>query len=220
MNHLLHRAAALALALAACGPARIDLEPASVQLHARGQRATVHATPRAASGEPRPRDACRWSSSDERIATVTGRHNEGEVTAAGHGRAVIRCEVGGVAAEAPVTVTLVARLAVAPARLELVLRDEPAPAALAVEALDAEGRPVAGRAAVTRCLDEAVCRGDARGQVWPVGAGTSRATVEVDGASAEVPVRVVDARSAAGRPRQVRVSPAERLAAPPARERR
>lgn len=206
--------ALLGAALLGCGPARVELEPASLTLHRRGQRATLHATPRTASGEPRARQACRWSSSDPRVASVTARHNEAEVTAEGHGRTVVRCEVGGVAAEAPVTVTLVARVAVAPARLDLRLRDAPAPAALAVEAFDAEGRPVQGRPAVARCLDEAVCRGDARAQIWPVGPGETRAAVEVDGVEAELPVRVAEARSAAGRPRPVRVSPSERLAAP------
>jgi hypothetical protein len=206
---------ALTLVLLGCGPARIELEPVSVQLHARGQHATVHATPRTSSGEPRPRDTCTWSSSDERVAAVReARHNEAEVTAAGHGRAILRCAVGGVQAEAPITVTIVTRLAVSPPRLELALRDDPAPAALTIEAFDAEGRPVTGRAAVARCRDEAVCRGDARGQIWPVGAGHTQATVEVDGVTAEVPVNVAEARSAAGRPRRVRVSPAERLAAP------
>jgi len=208
-------APALVLVLLGCGPARIDLEPASVQLHARGQSAVVHATPRATSGEPRPRDTCKWSSSDERVASVTGaRHNEAEVTANGHGRAVLRCEVSGVVAEAPVTVTLVARLAVTPTRLDLSLRDDAAPTALAVEAIDTEGRPVRGRPVVTRCQDEAVCRGDARGQVWPVGAGTTRVTIAVDGVEAELPVRVLEARSAAARPRRLRVSPVEQLTAP------
>ncbi len=201
-----------ALLLLACGPGRIDLEPASVQLHGRGQRVTVHATPRSSSGQPRPRDTCRWSSSDERVATVVaGRHNEADVTAVGQGRAVIRCAVGDVSAEAPTTVTVVTRLTVSPPQLALAVRDEPAPTPLAVEAIDAEGRPVAGRTAVTRCLDEAVCRGDARGQVWPVGAGATRVRVELDGASAEVPVRVTEARSASARPRKVRVSPSEEL---------
>lgn len=205
------RLVALALLLLGCGPARIELEPSSVQLHGPGQRTTLHATPRSSSGEPRPRDACRWSSSDERVAAVKGRHNEAEVTAVGQGRAVVRCAVGDVSAEAPVSVTFVSRLAVSPPRLELAVRDEPTPAPLAVEAIDAEGRPVAGRTVVTRCLDESICRGDARGQVWPVGAGSTRVTVEVDGASAEVPVRVTEARSAAARPHKVRVSPSEQL---------
>lgn len=208
--------AALALPLLACGPARIDLEPASAQLHGRGQRVTIHAVPRGSTGDPRPRDACRWSSADPRVATVAARHNEAEVTAVGHGRTAIRCEVGGVLAEAPVAVTLVAAVTVSPAAVALTMRDEPAPTALAIAATDPEGRPVTGRTAVTRCRDEAVCRGDARGQLWPVGPGATRAVVEVDGATAEVPVQVIDRRSAAARPQRVRVSPSERLSRPAA----
>jgi hypothetical protein len=49
---------ALALLLAACGPSRVDLDPPSVQLRARGQALTVHATPRASNGDPLAREAC------------------------------------------------------------------------------------------------------------------------------------------------------------------
>ena len=54
--------------------------------------------------------------------------------------------------------------------------------------------PVAGRMVLTRCDDEAVCRGDTRGQLWATGAGKATATVEVEGMTATLPVTVKDLR--------------------------
>lgn len=215
------RALALAAAVAGCGPARVDLEPASAQLFARGQQVTVHAVPVSRAGSPMPGEACRWSSSDAKVARVVPRHNEAAVVATGHGRATVRCEVGGVGAELPVAVTLIARVEVSPREIELRVTDEPQPTRLAVRAFDGDGREVQGRPTLVRCLDEDVCRGDARGQLWAVGAGATRAAVRVDDGEADAAVRVVDARSAAGRPRAVKGNPMEHLdeVAPPPRAR-
>ncbi len=202
---------AVALALAACGPTRIETDPSTVQLFGRGQKTKVHATAMARSGRALPGEVCRWSSSDEKVATVSGPHNEATVTAVGHGRALARCTIGSVSAEVPVAVTVVNRIELTPATLELRLQDEPLPTALAVRALDGDGREVQGRVVSTRCLDENVCRGDARGQVWPVGAGDTRVMVQVEDAQAELAAHVVDVRSAAGRPRAVRGNPMEHL---------
>ena len=212
--------AALALALSACGPARIELDPGSVQLHGRGQKARVRAVPFSKNGRALPDQRCAWSSSDEKIASVEGRHNEATVTAVGHGRAVARCAIGSLSAEIPVAVSLVTRVEVSPTELELSVLDEATPTALTVRALDAEGREVQGRRIGTRCLDESVCRGDDRGQVWPVGPGASALVVQVDDGQAEARVRVVDARSAAARPRAVSGNPMEHLDDPAPAERR
>lgn len=199
----------VAVVVAGCSrkPERVELEPGSLRFFGRGQRASVHATPWASTGRPMPDQPCDWSSSDEKVAVVTARHNDAIVTTAGPGSATIRCEVHGKTAELPVSVRVVARLAVKPQRAELRVLDAALPLALRVEAWDDLGTPVAGRVTRTRCADEAVCRGDARGQLWAVGAGETTAIVEVEGASAEIPVRVVDARTAAGRPRRVTVNP-------------
>jgi len=206
--------AALALVATACGPARIETDPVSIRLFGRGQQARVHATPLARNGRALA-DPCRWSSTDEKVAAVEARHNEATVTARGHGRASVLCAIGGASAVVPVTVTVVARVEVSPRELALRVTDEPTPTPLAVRALDAEGQEVQGRAVATRCLDEAVCRGDARGQVWPVGMGATTVKVTVEDGEADVPVKVVDARTAAGKPRAVKGNPMEGIDAEP-----
>ena len=202
----------LPLLVTACEkPARVELEPASLRFAVRGQSAKVHARPVLRDGKPVPDQICRWTSSDPRVATAEGPHNEATVTAVGPGAAAVRCTLGGLVAEVPVLVRVVTRVAVKPDRVEVRMQDEPAPVALAVEAFDDAGQPVLGRVAHTRCADEGVCRGDARGQVWGVAPGASTAIVEVDGARAEVPVRVVDARTAEGKPKRVSGNPMEAI---------
>ena len=61
------------------------------------------------------------------------------------------------------------------------------------------------------CLDEGVCRGDARGQVWPVGPGSTKVVVQVEDIKTELTAHVVDDRTAAGRPRAVKGNPMEHL---------
>ncbi len=214
------RAAAALLALAACGPTRIETDPASVQLFGRGQKAKIHAVPRSESGRALSEKLCAWSSSDEKVAKVEGAHNEATVTAAGHGRATARCTIGKAAAEVPVTVTLVTRMEVAPKQLDLRVLDEALPSALVVHAFDGDGREVQGRLVATHCLDENICRGDGRGNVWPVGPGDSKVVVRVDDGEAEAQVHVVDARTAAARPHAVSGNPMEHLDEPTPVERR
>jgi hypothetical protein len=201
------------LALAACAekPARIELAPTSVRFGVRGQSASVHAAPLLRDGRSAPENVCRWSSSDERVATVAGPHNDAKVTAVGPGSTTVRCTIGDLVAELPVSVRVVSRITASPPKVELRMLDEPRPVALEVQAFDDAGAPVLGRVAFTSCRDEAVCRGDARGQLWAVGPGTSPAVVEVEGARAEVSVSVVDARTAEGRPQRVSGNPMEAI---------
>jgi hypothetical protein len=199
------------LLTAACdGPARVELEPRSLRFGVRSQTAKVHAAPLAKSGKPVPDERCRWSSTDEKVATVSGPANDVVVTAVGPGSARIRCAIGDVTAELDVLVRVVAKVAVTPASVQLRMLDEPAPVALQVAAHDDTGAPVLGRAAFSRCANEDVCRGDGRAQLWAVGPGETTAVVEVEGArSAEIAVRVVDARTAAGKPKAVKGNPME-----------
>ncbi len=198
----------LPLLLAACDrPARIALDPQSVRLYGKGQSLKVHASAFARNGKPLPEEICKWSSSDEKVATVGGRHNDATVTAVGAGSAVARCSLGSLVAEAEVVVRLVNKVEVSPQRVELKILDRPEPVALEVRAFDGEGRPLSGRVVLTRCLDENVCRGDNRGQLWAVGTGESKVSVEVDEARAEITAHVLDSRTSEGKPKRVKGNP-------------
>jgi hypothetical protein len=209
------RALALLLApvlLVACGgAARVDLEPRTLLLSGRGQAASIQATPRERSGRPVPSERCRWSSTDPSVAKVEGEANAARVVSVGPGTATVRCTIGSLTAEVPVTVRVVARLSVRPERAEVRMLDDPAPLALHVEAVDDQGAPVTGRLVNVTCAREDVCRGDSRGQLWGTGAGETTARVEVEGAQATLTVKVVDARTAAGKPRAVKGDPMEEI---------
>ncbi len=195
--------------LAACEKAtRIEMDPTSLRFGLRGQTAKVHAAPIARSGETVPDQICVWSSSDEKVAKVSGPHNDGTVTSTGPGSAAIRCTIGEIHAEVPVTVRVVAKVTVKPDRVDLKMVDEPTPFPLQVSVADDSGAAVQGRMALAVCASEDVCRGDGRGQLWGVAAGDTTAYVEVEGVkSATVPVHVVDGRSADAKPKAVRVNP-------------
>jgi hypothetical protein len=201
--------ATLAAAVACGGPARIEMEPSTLRFFGRGQSLEVHATPYAKNGRPVPNEVCAWTSSNDKVAMVSGPHNEGTVRSVGPGTAAIRCTIGGVSAEVPVAVRVVARVAVQPAKVEVRIQDEATPLGLQVTAYDDQGTPVVGRAPYSRCANEDVCRGDQRGQLWGVAPGDTTATVEVDGvrAEGEVAVHVVDARTAEGKPKRVTGNP-------------
>ncbi len=206
--------AVLALALAACGskPARVEAEPSSLRFGVRGQTSKVHARPIASNGKPLPDHVCKWSSSDEKIATVSGPHNEGLVTAVGPGNATVTCAIDEVRAEVPVQVRVVGRVVAGPPRVELKMLDDAVPVPLQVQVFDDAGNPVQGRITLSRCASESVCRGDGRAQLWAVAPGDTTAVVEVEGArSGEIAVHVVDARTAAGKPQAVRGNPMEEI---------
>jgi hypothetical protein len=199
---------AAVLLLAACdSPSRVVLDPPSLQLHARGQSLPIHASAFASNGRPLPQQICRWSSSDEKVATVSGPHNQATVTAVGPGTAAARCNIGSLTVEAQVVVRVVAKVEASPQRLELKMLDKPEPVVLEIRVFDTEGRPLTGRVTTTRCQDENVCRGDGRGQLWAVGPGDSPVFVEVEGVQTQVAAHVVDARTAEGKPRRVKGNP-------------
>ena len=201
-----HPAALPLLLLTACGgPALVELSPSSGQRFGRAQTATVHATPREKSGKPAPSALCRWSSSDEQVVKVAAgaKCNDVAVTSVGPGAATVTCAIGDLKASLQASVRVVGRIE-APAEAALTLSDDRAALPLAVKAFDDQGAPITGRLAFTRCADEEVCRGDARGQLWATGPGKTTATVEVEGVKATVAVTVTDARTDATRPQVVK----------------
>jgi hypothetical protein len=213
-------AAALAvLLLASCsGPARVEVDPPSVRFHARDQTASVRARVLGSDGKLLPREACSWTSGDPRVVTVDGRPAGALLLSVGPGATTVSCQVGAARADVAVSVRLAARVEVSPPVLEIAVRDEPAPAQLRIAAVDSEGKPLLDRPASSRCADERVCRGDDRGQIWPVGPGASEATVVVDGAAGTLTVKVRDERTTEGRPRAVKGNPmldVEKAFAPP-----
>lgn len=199
-----------ALLLAACTRAdRIELKPSSVQFVGTGKTSELRAAPFARNGRHVPKPPCRWTSTDEKVVKVAGRGNDATLTSVAPGEATVRCAIGGTQAELPVQVRVVSRLTVRPERAELKLVDSPTPLALAVDAYDDRGAPVASRSATVLCQDETVCRGDGRAQVWPVGPGETTARVELEGAAVTLSVKVVEARSADARPKAVKGNYAE-----------
>jgi hypothetical protein len=192
--------------------ARVELSPASLRFGVRGQTAKVHAAPIARNGKPLPAERCAWSRSDAKVAMVAGPGNDAVVTAIGPGAARIACAVGGATGEVEVLVRVVAKVTVAPEKVELRMLDEPVPVQLQAAAWDDAGAQVLGRAALSRCANEEVCRGDGRAQLWAVGPGDTTAVVEVEGArSPTVAVHVVDARSADAKPKAVKGNPMEEI---------
>jgi hypothetical protein len=212
MGPMSKRTLALSLLLAsACGgPAGVDLQPTSLRFGVRGQTASLHATPIAKNRKPLPNQICKWSSTDETVATVVGPSNGAVVTAVGPGSARIRCNVGEVIGEVDVLVRVVGRVEVEPRKIEVRMLDEPTPVALRVSVFDDAGAPVIGRTMFSRCANEDVCRGDGRAQIWGASPGDTTAVVEVESVrSGEVAVHVVDARSADFKPKAVKGNPME-----------
>ena len=186
---------------------RIELRPATVRFVGTGKATLVHATPYEKNGRHIPDPPCAWTSSDDSVVKVAGQGNDATLTSVAAGRATVRCAIGGARAELPVEVRVVSRISVRPDHVDLKVTDAPAPLSLFVEAWDDQGAPLANRSAVVTCTSEEVCRGDARGQVWPVGPGETTARVEIEGIVLTIPVKVLEGRSAEARPKAVKENP-------------
>jgi hypothetical protein len=93
--------------------ASLDVSPPTISINV-GERATLTATPKSASGQPMTARTVSWSSSATNIATVDG---VGVVTGVLAGSAVITASSEGVTKQVSVTVLARPRIAVSPASL-------------------------------------------------------------------------------------------------------
>jgi len=199
-NRVVHMLVLLAAALAtACGSADVNspLEPtpvAAVDVTAPsptlfvGGRMTLVATPRAFNGQPLQR-AVAWSSTDERIATVSA---AGVVTAVTPGPVSIVASSESRTGIAPIVVTQVP----APiAEVRISVDDEVqlewnGTAQLSAVPLDADGNVLPARPVQWLSNRTDVASVSATGVVQAVGAGLGWITAVIDGLSAQVGVRV------------------------------
>ncbi len=193
------RPAALAalLLLAACGPAVdvVELRPRQATLEAAGATVRLVATPRDHGGGALDLPV-RWTSYAPGVATVDA---AGLVTAVKTGEAMVTADVGGVAAEARIRVSIPVRAALAPAALELV--GVPGQGELSLKVEDEGGAAVPARPAAWRSSDETVAK-VAAGRVTAVGPGQATVTATSAGltASARITVRLPDFARIAVRP--------------------
>jgi Tol biopolymer transport system component len=153
-----------------------------------GTQMTLVATPRALTGEPLQR-AVAWSSSDERIATVSG---AGVVTAVAPGPVSIVASSESRTGTAPIVVTP-APVPMAEVRISVddeVLLDWNGSVQLSAVPLDADGNQLPARPVQWLSNRTDVASISPTGLVQAVGPGLGTITAVIDGLSANVGVRV------------------------------
>lgn len=177
--------------------ASVEVAPDSVVLRSIGEERLLTATARTAGGEVLTGRPTVWISTHPGVATVS---TTGLVTAVANGTAKVIATVDGVADTAVVVVQQEAQTVVilAPAG-GLVLVQGDSAAVVQAQALDANGHPIADPQVVWSSSDSTVAV--AQGWVWasmpfqasviPNGAGTAAIQAQVDGAAANLPVRVL-----------------------------
>lgn len=196
-RHLWVPALALAggTALLAAGyasrPVHIEVNGAPPTLLDRTETAHLVATRRLRLGLGRPADGVVWSSADPRVATVDA---QGVVTPVGTGSTRVEAREGGLASSVEVTVSLPARIAVAPAAL-ILIPESPA-AAVEASVLDASGAPWKKRAELTWTSSDAGVATVADGAVQRRGPGDAVITVSLGELHGRISVRSLDRRTA------------------------
>lgn len=191
-------AALVALAtLAGCGPAVATLEvlPADLVLGAPGASARLEAVARDAQGAAIPAPV-RWTGYTPAVLSVDA---QGRVTARKSGEGIVTADASGVAAEVRVRVSIPAKAALEPARLELV--GLPASGTLALRLTDDAGQPAPAAATAWESSDPAVAT-VAGGRVTAVAPGEATVTGTSAGlrAQAAVVVRLPEFARLAVRP--------------------
>jgi len=175
--------------------ASVALTPADTALKA-GEIILLRVATRDAAGNALRDRPVRWSSSDDRVATVT---SLGMVAAVGAGRATITAASEGRSASASVAVTAapvqpgppagIATVAVVPSQLDLVVGET---VQLSAALRDARGGPLAGRLITWTSADPRIATVNSNGTVTAVSGGTTRitATSERRGGASTVTVTV------------------------------
>ncbi len=170
----------------------VALTPADTSLRA-GEIILLQVAIRDAAGNALRGHPVRWSSSDDRVATVT---SLGMVSAVGAGRATITATSEGRSAGASVAVTpapvqtgppaAVATVAVVPNQMNLIVGET---AQLSAALRDARGAPLTGRQITWTSADPRIAT-VANGTVTAIGDGTTRITAGSERRSATALVTV------------------------------
>jgi hypothetical protein len=178
---------ALGLLAVTCDrPDFLELEPKSHTFARPGEDVWWKAVARTRQGKILHKVTVSWSSSDEKVVTVDAK---GRVRAVGPGVAKVLARVGELSAEAAVEVVAVGKVTVEPTEgLTLEARGEGKP--IVIKVYDVQGRPLNDRVPVARCQDENICRVFPDG-VHGVDSGETRLLVKAEGATAEIPVKVL-----------------------------
>ena len=171
------------------GAAWVRLGPAVDTANAIGDTVRFAATIADKKGSILIGAAPTWTTSDTSVATVT---SDGSVIARSAGAATVTVVVGQLVSRARIVVRpRVAGVVIdAPAKDSTATILEGAQLHLHARALDSRGHVIAGRVAAWRIDDSSVATVDARGIITAVNAGRSVVSVNVEGASAYLPIAV------------------------------
>lgn len=173
--------------LAGCSRADyFKITPTSLTLESKGADRTVKALAMNRQGQEFPGiKPERWTSSDEKVATVD---QAGKVTAVGSGNATIKAILDKIEGEVMVEVITVEKFSVEP--LSVTLTEDDDAVRTVVKVLDARGKQLEKRMVTARCKDEKVCNTDKENKIWPVGPGETTAEFRCEGFSQTVKVVV------------------------------
>jgi len=167
--------------------ASVVVTPATASLSAIGATQALAAVAKDANNNPLTGPAFTWTSSDTRVATVDA---SGTVTAVGNGTARITAATGGRNGSVTVTVAqTTASVAVTPATAQLSAAG--ATSQLAAQAMDANGRPIMGKAFTWTSDATGVATVSAAGLVTGVANGAAHIMASADGKSGSTTITVV-----------------------------
>jgi outer membrane protein OmpA-like peptidoglycan-associated protein len=167
--------------------ATVAVAPATATLEALGATQQLTASARDANNNPFPGAAFTWTSSDAAVAAVSP---SGVVTSVGNGTARIMAAAAGRSATATITVAqTTASVAVTPAASTISRIG--GTAQLMAQAVDANGRPVAGKTITWTSDATNVASVSGTGLATAVANGMAHVTASVDGKTASAIVTVV-----------------------------